>query len=105
MRTNPRPEDAIFYVCTERAVVETDSDRPVAADSLEAQGRVTWILTQKVEIGPREFLNFDRKFRESFPEGWRGMVVHNGRVLPAAWSASACFIKRSSFPAFASRSI
>ena len=55
MWSYPIPQDAVGMVFSERAVMETNSSRPYAADFLEADGRVPWVSLEQLKVLVGEF--------------------------------------------------
>ena len=50
MKADPEPNDAVRRLDAERTMRETNSDRPILADTLELQGRMTRIDFEEFEI-------------------------------------------------------
>ena len=68
MGTDPEPEIAAVDIDGERAIAQTDPDRPVTADLLELQRRVARIALQELIIGVGQLSNRKRQRLVSGPE-------------------------------------
>ena len=71
MSSDPNPHEVWAVFEGERAMVKTDSCRPVIPEVLEVQRRMARIPYEKLEVLAGQLLNFFWKRVKSLPELWR----------------------------------
>lgn len=74
MIADPYPNIVNAILDGQCTVVKADSHRPVVAQSLKLQGRMTGILFKKFEVLAGQLLNFMRERVETLPELGRRSV-------------------------------
>ena len=105
MRTNPTPENSPFGISSQGAIVQTDTNRPVLSDTLEAKGGMPRIGDEEPIIVFGKFLNFGWQLPEKVPEVRARVVIQNFVLLPCICASRAAAKIRSSLPDAASCSI
>lgn len=89
VRPDPEPDAVIVPPHAKRAMVEADTGRPQAADTLEAKRGMVRIGLQQREILVGQPPDLRLQLVVMGPEGRVGAVVQRDRVRPASKSASA----------------
>ena len=103
--TDPHPQKAAVHLYCEGPIVRPDTGRPNLAQFLEMKRGMRSIGFQQREVFVRECADIFGQGVIAGPKRGRSEMLQSGLVFPARCSASACSIRGSSFPEFASASI
>lgn len=105
VRSDPPAQYARWMVLAQRSITNSHPRRPIRPNLLQPQRRVARVLFQQGEVlvGQVADCLWQEPIVKPILRG--GKVPHSSVQRPALKSSSACFPKRSSFPASTSRSI
>jgi hypothetical protein len=104
VRTDPKPNDPVRGLDANRAMMDTDSRRPEAADFFEVKRWISRVPFQLLETPIREALSRSGKRAIALPELRRCVVIQSLVVVPDAWACNAFSASASSLPARTSAS-
>jgi hypothetical protein len=105
MTADPCPHDLVPVPPRQRPVALVDARRPISSRRLELQRRMKRVSSEKTKCLIRLRLYVFGQRVIACSECGSRKAFHSGVVRPALCSSNASSIRKSSLPAFASRSI
>jgi len=105
MRSDPKPNEIAGFFYGQGPIVFSYTNRPVATDSLQVQGRICWCLLQNLKLLVGGLLSSNWEFPVTFPKPRASVMIHKSELFPDSNSSMASRAYVSSFPLLISRSI